>query len=68
MLPVTLIAALLFPASLLAADKPNILVIFTDDVGIWNINAYARGMMRTRNYKSLGRQPCWESWRKGHPH
>ena len=29
-----------------AADKkPNIIVIFADDVGIWNISAYHRGMM-----------------------
>lgn len=27
------------------AKKPNILVIMTDDVGIWNISAYHRGMM-----------------------
>lgn len=27
------------------AKKPNILVIFGDDIGIWNINAYHRGMM-----------------------
>lgn len=25
--------------------KPNILVIFADDVGIWNVSAYHRGMM-----------------------
>jgi hypothetical protein len=25
--------------------KPNIVVIMTDDVGIWNISAYHRGMM-----------------------
>ena len=28
-----------------AADKPNILVIMTDDVGMWNVSAYHRGMM-----------------------
>ncbi|WP_105254375.1 arylsulfatase [Pseudoalteromonas sp. T1lg75] len=28
-----------------AADKPNILVIWGDDVGMWNISAYHRGMM-----------------------
>ncbi len=28
-----------------AAKKPNILVIFGDDVGMYNISAYHRGMM-----------------------
>jgi arylsulfatase A-like enzyme len=28
--------------------KPNILVIMTDDVGVWNISAYHRGMMGGR--------------------
>jgi len=28
-----------------AADKPNILVIWGDDVGFWNISANSRGMM-----------------------
>jgi arylsulfatase len=32
----------------LAADKPNILVIWGDDVGIWNISANSRGMMGYR--------------------
>jgi len=36
---VALLAAMLAPAGISAADKPNILVIFTDDVGVWNINA-----------------------------
>jgi len=31
-----------------AADKPNILVIWGDDVGIWNISANSRGMMGYR--------------------
>ena len=32
-----------------AADKkPNIVVIIGDDVGIWNISAYHRGMMGGR--------------------
>jgi arylsulfatase len=28
-----------------AAKKPNIVMIMADDVGIWNISAYHRGMM-----------------------
>ena len=28
-----------------ANDKPNILVIFGDDIGMWNISAYSHGMM-----------------------
>ncbi|MBD3853206.1 MAG: sulfatase-like hydrolase/transferase, partial [Acidobacteria bacterium] len=37
--------ALAVTAPAWAQDKPNILVIMTDDVGIWNISAYHRGMM-----------------------
>ena len=33
----------LIPAS--AADRPNILMIMTDDVGYWNVAAYSHGMM-----------------------
>ncbi len=36
---------LLFGGTALAADKPNILVIWGDDIGITNISAYSRGMM-----------------------
>ncbi len=28
-----------------AADKPNILIIFGDDIGIWNISRYSMGQM-----------------------
>ena len=28
-----------------ASNKPNIVMIMADDVGIWNISAYHRGMM-----------------------
>ena len=31
-----------------ATTKPNIVVVFADDVGIWNISAYHRGMMGGR--------------------
>ncbi len=43
-------------ASSPAADgKPNIVVIMGDDIGIWNIGAYSRGMMagRTPNLDKL---------------
>ena len=38
-----------------AADKPNIVVIMGDDIGMWNIGAYHRGMMagRTPNIDKL---------------
>lgn len=31
--------------SSLAAEKPNILIIWGDDIGMWNVSAYHRGMM-----------------------
>ena len=34
---------LVIPA--VAADKPNILVIWGDDIGIWNISRYSMGQM-----------------------
>ena len=44
---VALLAALwcLSPAMAQQTDRPNILVIFGDDIGIYNISAYHRGMM-----------------------
>jgi arylsulfatase len=44
---VTLTAALVVfvAAAAQAADKPNILVIWGDDIGITNISAYSRGLM-----------------------
>jgi arylsulfatase A-like enzyme len=38
--------------------KPNILVIMTDDVGMWNVSAYHRGMMggRTPNIDRLANE------------
>lgn len=35
----------LFAVASQAAEKPNILIIWGDDVGMWNISAYHRGMM-----------------------
>lgn len=41
-----------------AADKkPNIVVIFGDDIGTWNISAYSLGMMgRTPNIDRIGKE------------
>ena len=43
----------------IAADKPNILVIFGDDIGMYNISAYHRGMMggRTPNIDRIAAVP-----------
>ncbi len=52
-------AALCVPGLAQAADKkPNILVIWGDDVGMWNISAYHRGMMggRTPNIDRIAKQ------------
>lgn len=52
---ITLLAAGLFSLQVTAADKPNILVIWGDDIGQWNISAYSRGVMgyRTPNIDRL---------------
>jgi arylsulfatase len=48
-------AAALTPAAAQAPARPNIVVIMGDDIGIWNIGAYHRGMMagRTPNLDKL---------------
>ncbi len=45
-------------APVLAAQKPNIIVIMGDDIGMWNIGAYHRGMMagKTPNIDKLARE------------
>ncbi len=40
-----------------APKKPNILVIFGDDIGMWNVGIYAHGMMgRTPNIDRIGEE------------
>lgn len=39
------LAATAVSAPVLAVDKPNILVILGDDVGMWNISAYHQAIM-----------------------
>ena len=45
-------------SSVQAADKkPNILVIWGDDIGMWNVGAYSHGMMgKTPNIDRIGRE------------
>ena len=53
-----MLMTLLFSAPAFAADKPNILVIWGDDIGVWNISAYNHGMMgyETPNIDRLARE------------
>jgi arylsulfatase A-like enzyme len=46
------------PAMAQATNKPNILVIWGDDVGYWNISAYNQGMMgyKTPNIDRIARE------------
>src|ERR1035438_7810716 len=46
------------PSTRAADKKPNILVIMGDDIGMWNIGAYSRGMMagRTPNLDKLAKE------------
>jgi arylsulfatase len=46
------------PSSGAAGKKPNIVVIMGDDIGMWNIGAYHRGMMagRTPNLDKLAKE------------
>ena len=41
-----------------AADRPNILVIWGDDIGTWNVSHNSRGMMgyRTPNIDRIARE------------
>jgi len=50
-----LLAAAVVPCAT-AQQKPNIVVIFGDDIGTWNVGAYTHGMMgRTPNIDSIAR-------------
>jgi hypothetical protein len=51
------VIVLTLSTSALAADKPNILFIMGDDIGVSNISAYSHGMMgyQTPNIDSLAK-------------
>ena len=40
-----LLALCIAASAVQAADKPNILVLWGDDIGVWNTSAYNRGGM-----------------------
>jgi len=50
-----MIGVISLPSEAAAQDKPNIVVIMGDDIGMWNIGAYHRGLMagRTPNIDQL---------------
>src|SRR5688500_18942770 len=52
------LVVLAIPDTLAQAKKPNILVIFGDDIGYWNVSAYNRGMMgyRTPNIDRIAKE------------
>ncbi len=66
---VTLIAiSALTAAPVLAADKPNILVIFGDDVGMWNVGAYTHGLMgHTPNIDRIAKEGMLFTDHYAHP-
>ena len=53
-----LMAALAISGSLRAAEKPNILIIWGDDIGPFNLSTYNQGMMgfRTPNIDRIARE------------
>ena len=53
----SLVAALFYASTGMAQDKPNILVIWGDDVGWFNTSAYNRGMMGYRPPISTASRP-----------
>jgi arylsulfatase len=55
---VAVVAVILFAQPAHAQEKkPNILVIFGDDIGMWNVGAYSLGMMgKTPNIDRIGRE------------
>jgi len=57
LLSATLMAMLLTPLARAEQDKPNILIIWGDDIGYWNVSAYNQGMMgyKTPNIDSIAK-------------
>jgi arylsulfatase A-like enzyme len=58
LLGAVLASAALVPVAQAQSGKPNILVMFGDDVGYWNVSAYNQGMMgyKTPNIDRIARE------------
>jgi arylsulfatase A-like enzyme len=54
----TILGLVVAPEAFAQQKKPNIVVIMSDDVGIWNISAYHRGMIggRTPNIDRIAKE------------
>ncbi|MHC4342487.1 MAG: arylsulfatase, partial [Planctomycetota bacterium] len=52
---------LAWPAQAQEAQKPNILILWGDDIGYWNISAINNGMMgyKTPNIDRLAKGGMW---------
>jgi arylsulfatase len=62
------LGATAFAAPALAANRPNIVVIFGDDVGMWNVGAYTHGMMsRTPNINRITKEGMLFTDHYAHP-
>src|SRR5262245_12896157 len=56
-LSLAVLAIFIFSGPVSAQSKPNILVIWGDDIGTWNVGAYTHGMMgRTPNIDRIAKE------------
>ena len=56
--PLTLLTAVIMvsaPAAAQQQQKPNILVIMGDDIGMWNVSAYSETSLRRQQHDVRGR-------------
>ena len=49
------------------SDKPNILIIWGDDIGYWNISHYSKGMMGSASRKKGRPSPTGTASRAAPP-